>query len=168
MNISSLLRVFFKFAQSKSKTRKPFERRRRSRIRHFEMLEARHMLAAAIWHNVLQPLNVSGEPGGTIDPLDALIVINEINDPKYSNHGSLVQDVPPGQSLPYFDVTCDSSVDPLDVLSIINAINLGTHDPSWNFSASNNSIATSGHMGISSCSPVALHCSSKVTRSRHN
>ena len=163
MNISSLLRGFFKFAQSKSKPRKPFERRRRSRIRHFEMLEARHMLAAAIWHNVLQPLNVSGEPGGTIDPLDALIVINEINDPKYSNHGSLVRDVPPGQSLPYFDVTCDSSVDPLDVLSIINAINLGTHDPSWNFSASNNSIGSSGHVGISSCSPLLVEGDSLAT-----
>ena len=114
------------------------------------------MLAAAIWHNVLQPLDVSGDPDGSVDPLDVLIVINEINNPRFSTNGALIPDVPPGQSLPYFDVTCDSNVGPLDVLSIINAINLGFHDPSWNFSTSNVSSGSSGHVGISSCSPLLI------------
>ena len=163
MRLGGLLQVFVKFVQRNEKKGKRFEKRLRSRGRRFEMLEARHMLAAAIWHNVLQPLDVSGDPDGSVDPLDALIVINEINNPRFSTNGALISDVPPGQSLPYFDVTCDSNVGPLDVLSIINAINSGFHDPSWNLSTSNVSSGSSGHVGISSCSPLLIEGDSLKT-----
>ncbi len=163
MQISRLFQNFVKFFREKKKSLGNLSRRKRARFRQIEMLEARHMMVAAIWHNVLQPLNVSGEPGGSVDPLDVLTVINEINNPKYSDRGALIQDVPAGQSLPYFDVNCNSTVDPLDVLSIINAINSGVYDPSWNFEASQNTTGKKGRVTISACSPKLIEGDSLST-----
>ncbi len=163
MQIGNLLRNVARFFREKNKSNGALSRRKKARFRQIEMLEARHMMVAAIWHNVLQPLNVSGEPGGSVDPLDVLTVINEINNPKYSDRGVLIQDVPAGQSLPFFDVNCNSTVDPLDVLSIINAINSGVYDPSWNFEASQNTTGNQGRVTISACSPKLIEGDSLST-----
>ena len=113
MPISRLLQHLSE-SRRKIKSKKANElirgRNRSRRSRQIEVLEARHMLASAIWHNVLQPLNVSGEPQGNVSPIDALIVINELNIPKFSDRNVLFPDVPAGQQNPFYDVNCDSFV----------------------------------------------------------
>jgi large repetitive protein len=46
------------------------------------------VLAAAIWNNVLNPFNASGDPEGLVSPIDALVVINELNQRQYSDRDS--------------------------------------------------------------------------------
>lgn len=107
-------------------SRRPVQARKfRRRIQHFEMLEQRQMLAAAVWTNVLQPLNVSDQYDGFVTPLDALLVVNELNQRKFSNPqtSALFPELPAGQRGFFFDVTCDSFVTPLDALLVINALN---------------------------------------------
>ncbi len=140
-------------------------RRRPRRFPLFEALEARQMFAAAIWHNVLQPLNVSGETGGSVDPLDVLTIINEINSPKFSNptNGALPLELPDGTQNPYLDIDCDSRVTPLDVLNVINAINSGVYEPDWVFSGSNPTGPTHGRVVASGCSPKLVEGDSLFT-----
>ena len=57
-----------------------------TRIAYFEQLEARRVMATAIWHNAVQPLDVDGVDR-IISPLDVLQIVNEINAPKFSNAG---------------------------------------------------------------------------------
>ncbi len=73
-----------------------------------------------------------------VTPIDALLVINEINSRQISDPrtGSLPSTVPDDTTFPFLDTTCDSHVTPLDALLVINAINIGQHDPSWSFQAS--------------------------------
>lgn len=100
--------------------------RKRSRVHQFESLEARRVLAAAVWNNVGHPNNVDGDEAGIVSPIDALLVINEINARRYSDPatGQLPKqlDAIPGQ---YFDVSCDNFVTPIDALQVINVINEG-------------------------------------------
>ncbi|MFO1065374.1 MAG: hypothetical protein U0892_16025 [Pirellulales bacterium] len=58
-------------------------KRLKVRLSRFEQLEARQMFAAAIWSNVLQSLDVY--PNDIVTPLDALLIINEINNPSYAD-----------------------------------------------------------------------------------
>ncbi|MHB0954890.1 MAG: dockerin type I domain-containing protein [Pirellulaceae bacterium] len=73
------------------------------------------------WHNSLLALDVSGN--GQISSLDALRVINELNDPKViSSTGSLPR-VRPADVVNYLDVNGNGSVSPLDALLVINYLN---------------------------------------------
>jgi len=71
------------------------------------------------WQNLVSPYDVNAD--GTIEPMDALLLINEIN-----RHGA--RNLPPrfadDLQLPYFDVSGDARLDALDVLLVINFINL--------------------------------------------
>jgi len=42
------------------------------------------LLAVAIWNNVVFPLDVRGDQPASVDPLDVLTLINEINNPRFS------------------------------------------------------------------------------------
>jgi len=55
-----------------------------------------------------------------MDPLDVLVVINEIN-----RRGSRQLDPVLDAGLPFVDSTRDGWLDPLDVLVIVNQINRG-------------------------------------------
>ncbi len=68
------------------------------------------------WQNQL--LNEDVDNKGTVDPLDVLILINEIN-----RNGSRPLDGSGLASPPYYDVNGDRSLGPIDVLQIINYIN---------------------------------------------
>lgn len=73
------------------------------------------------WHNYGFPTDVDND--GTTEPLDALIIINALN-----NGGpfELEEVVPYETGLPkYYDVNGDGFVTPIDALIIINAINRG-------------------------------------------
>lgn len=70
------------------------------------------------WHNVSSELDVNHD--GLVTPLDALLVINDLNangSRPLSNSGA----TPP----PFLDVSNDGSVSPVDPLLIINQLNAG-------------------------------------------
>jgi hypothetical protein len=82
------------------------------------------------WQNFPNPLNVDNDPNDSVDPIDALVVINELNNPKYSdpNTGELPvpPPIPPGsvEGPPFFyDVDGDGFVAPNDALMVINFLN---------------------------------------------
>lgn len=75
----------------------------------------------ADWRNDALPSDVNGD--GTLSPLDALLVINELSEREFSNPntGALPSsDRPDGVS--YFDVSDDGVVAPLDALAVINSL----------------------------------------------
>ncbi|MHB8954103.1 MAG: dockerin type I domain-containing protein [Pirellulaceae bacterium] len=70
------------------------------------------------WRNLFDPLDVNGD--GSLSPLDALLVINELN--RVGSHAL----APPAAGQfppPYLDVSGDNNVTPLDALWVINALN---------------------------------------------
>ncbi len=42
-------------------------------------------MTVALWNNVAWPIDVSGDNPGIVTPIDALLVINELNNPRYSD-----------------------------------------------------------------------------------
>jgi len=72
----------------------------------------------APWTNPVNPYDVDNSGG--MDPLDVLVVINEIN-----RRGSRQLDPVLDAGLPFVDSTRDGWLDPLDVLVIVNQINRG-------------------------------------------
>lgn len=84
--------------------------------RWIERLEKRE-LCAADWQNAVNRLDVN--MSGMVEPLDALIVINYINE-----HGTGVLSAKPTDySGPLMDVNGDGSMGPLDALIVINSLN---------------------------------------------
>ena len=92
----------------------PTNRRRRLR---FESLEQRALLAADMQslHNFAMPEDC--DASGSVSPLDALVIINELNRPE----SSFVQD-----SFKMIDVDADGRLTPLDALVVINHLNRQT------------------------------------------
>jgi hypothetical protein len=71
------------------------------------------------WQNPLDALDVNND--GFITPLDALVVINELN---FNGSRPLpTPPVPPFTPPPFLDVNGDGDVSPVDVLIVINSIN---------------------------------------------
>ena len=83
-----------------------------------EKLENRSVLASDCFHNFMLPEDTDGS--GSVSPLDALAVINQINS------GSTDAANAPTSKL--VDVNGDDSLSPLDALSVINYINAQTTD----------------------------------------
>ena len=86
----------------------------RRRSLRFESLESRALLAADLLlpHNFAMPEDCNDS--GTVSPLDALIVINELNRPEA---GSAID------SAKMLDVNADGHLSPLDALVVINYLN---------------------------------------------
>ncbi len=126
----------------------------RSRVSHFEQLEARRVMAAAVWNNVLNPVNVNGDAAGLVSPLDVLLVVNELNLPLYSDPdtGGLPRQVVQPIQGQYLDVNCDGAVSPVDALQVINFLNGGGQ----------NSTHSGGKYASLSCSPQLLEQSEFV------
>lgn len=77
------------------------------------------------WQNPGQPLDIDNSGG--VEPLDALLIVNELNNPRYSNRNLLPR--PIGAStfnFPYLDADGSNGVEPLDALLIINRLNGAT------------------------------------------
>jgi len=74
------------------------------------------------WQNKIKPMDV--DDNGIIAPIDALYIINELNNPKYREPvtGKLPS-VPPNPVPFYFDVDANGFVAPLDAILIINYLN---------------------------------------------
>ncbi|MCA9191301.1 MAG: hypothetical protein KDB03_06055 [Planctomycetales bacterium] len=86
------------------------------------------MLIGSDWSNGLTALNVDNDAAGFVTPVDALLIINELNGLRISdpNTGRLPQVVEGHQPPPFLDVNCDSFVTPNDALFIINYLNGST------------------------------------------
>ena len=75
-----------------------------------------------VWQNPLDPRDVDNS--GFVVPLDVLVIINELNNPKFrDSSGRLPLPPPDGAPPPFFDVNGDAHATPLDVLIVINFIN---------------------------------------------
>ncbi len=96
------------------------------RARRVEALETR-LLLAADWQNPLDPMDVdAAESAFAVTPIDALLVINELNDPVLADPttGRLPALGPDDLAAPPFvDVDADGYVSPLDALLVINRLN---------------------------------------------
>jgi hypothetical protein len=80
------------------------------------------------WQNSPNPLNVNDDPAEVVSPVDALVIINEINNRVYSDPvtGNLPVPPPvsPGPVAPYFyDASGDGFASALDALRVINFLN---------------------------------------------
>ncbi|MCH5372624.1 MAG: dockerin type I domain-containing protein, partial [Planctomycetes bacterium] len=112
--------------------------RSRRRLVNLERLEDRVLLAADTnpWHNNLIPNDVNGDY--QVGPLDALLVINALNqggsrrlgDLLASNAGEAESPVAEGEAASnlMFDVNDDAYLSPIDALNVINSLNEG-EDP---------------------------------------
>ena len=81
------------------------------------------MIGPRDWSNPVNPLDVNAN--GSVEPLDVLIIINELNAPKFRDAAGRLLDA---ASLPlfpdfYFDTNQDGFLVPLDALVIINFLN---------------------------------------------
>ena len=81
------------------------------------------MIGPHDWSNPIHPLDVNAS--NSIEPLDALIIINELNDPQFHNAGGSLVSAPGLAVFPdfFYDANPDGFVVPLDALVIINFIN---------------------------------------------
>ncbi|MDX1929713.1 MAG: FG-GAP-like repeat-containing protein [Pirellulaceae bacterium] len=147
----------------------------KNRKSQFEQLEARQLLAAAVWTNVLQPLDVSRDTDARISPLDALLVINELNLRVYSpQFQPLPREIPDGSLQPPFvDTSCDGYVSPIDALLVINRLNArdvpaGTTSssgkPTWDFATAGGSERSQGRYVFDACSPRLIEGDSFSTQ----
>jgi uncharacterized delta-60 repeat protein len=71
------------------------------------------------WHNYNNPLNVDQDPGDNVSPIDALVVINELN--AVDSHPVPAPD-PHSAPRFYHDVNGDNFVSPIDALLVINEL----------------------------------------------
>jgi hypothetical protein len=85
-----------------------------------------HLNGPNDWHHPLDPLDVGNN--GSVEPLDVLLIINEINSPNFTTSDRHLVDASGLSIFPgfFYDVTNDSFLSPLDALVIINFINSRT------------------------------------------
>jgi len=101
-------------------TTMPLRRARGRRFRdlRFEPLEDRRLLdASAPWQNQIEPLDVNAD--GLITPIDALLIVNRINNIGPGDPPDLGDETPP----PYYDVSGNNVITALDALLVIAALN---------------------------------------------
>jgi hypothetical protein len=104
----------------KSRIKKPQSSSRpRNRRMGVESLETRSLMAGDILHNFMMPEDTDGS--GSITPLDALVVINRINQSDRAAVARVVEN-----AVRLVDVDADNSLTPLDALVVINQINSST------------------------------------------
>lgn len=105
-------------SRSKDRSQRRADRRRML----FEPLERRELLVSD-FTNPLNALDVSND--GVVSPLDALQVINDLN-----QNGSRKLTTPTGPVEFFVDTNADCNITPIDALLIINAINADSDGPS--------------------------------------
>jgi uncharacterized delta-60 repeat protein len=87
-----------------------------------QMFLAKAMVSELAWQNPTNPLNVSNDPAGGIEPLDALIVINALNYTADDGARYLGGRAVDGVSR-YLDVNGDDYLTAIDALIVINWLN---------------------------------------------
>lgn len=84
------------------------------------------IVTASPWHNELNPFDV--DQSNTVVPLDALLLINELNARNVSDRTTGLLPNPPvapntPDNLAFYDVNADGYLNPLDALLVINQLN---------------------------------------------
>lgn len=92
----------------------------------YELLEQRQLLASD-WTNPNRPADVDGN--GYVEPLDALVVLNQFSSNQFLGLGSSLPNLETQQPPPYFDVNGDDSITPLDALLVLITIARGPSAP---------------------------------------
>jgi hypothetical protein len=98
-------------------------------FQHFTQ-ELASLLIASVhphWRNPVDPLDVNND--SAVAPLDAILVINELNHPTRSQPGTGLLPSPPDLSqgvLPFLDTSGDGIIAPLDAVLVINLLNSRT------------------------------------------
>lgn len=77
-------------------------------------------MLASVWQNL--PFQLDTTDDGFTSPVDALIVINELNAPEVSDSQGRLPATKPAHR-PFFDADGDQFVAPLDALLVINLLN---------------------------------------------
>jgi hypothetical protein len=83
----------------------------------FEKFESRSVMAGDAFHNFVYPEDT--DSNGAVTPLDALVVINRLNQSSLDNAAGASAAI--GSS--FNDVNADASVTPIDALVVINLLN---------------------------------------------
>jgi hypothetical protein len=78
-------------------------------------------VAGSSWQNPVLALDVNNDGG--IHPIDALLIINELNNPVYRDPVTGELPAPPAVIPAYFDVDADGYVVPTDAILVINYLN---------------------------------------------
>lgn len=99
-------------------SRSRLSRKSLSRKMIVESLESRAMMAADAFHNFTMPEDA--DASGVVTPLDALVVINRINQSIAGNPSGVA---PSRSQSAMVDVDADQTVTPLDALVVIDALN---------------------------------------------
>ena len=127
-----------------------------------------HAVLSLVSHGMipLQRLDVSADISQSVDPLDALIIINDINSPFYTSFADKRLPSLPDSNRdphPFLDVDCDGFVSPLDVLNVVNAINFGTHTEGWKYESNSSNGLDGGFVSSASCGPKLPEGGSYIT-----
>jgi len=103
---------------------KLFKSRARSRKLVYESLELRQLMASDLvaMNNFMMPEDA--DMSGSITPLDALVVINQLN----LQSGDSLRGRTAADQAVAVDVNADGNLSPLDALAVINFINLDSED----------------------------------------
>lgn len=104
--------------RAKSRTRNADANRCRPRV---EQLESRLLLAASPWQNSFLPADVDAD--GAIAPIDALLVVNELNANGSRQLAQAAGESPASAITKFVDVNGDQFISPVDALQVINALN---------------------------------------------
>ncbi|TWU41350.1 putative deoxyribonuclease RhsB [Novipirellula aureliae] len=125
--------------------------RRKPRVCRYEVLEARRVLDAAIWHNVLRATDVDAEQG--LRASDALAIINELTDRRYSDPGTgaLITEFSEQTRPPFYDVNCDGKATAHDALVVINALSGSEFGSIYSFASSVDGETTGGSYDAVGC-----------------
>jgi hypothetical protein len=73
------------------------------------------------WQNVVNRFDVNNDT--FVVPFDVLLIVNELNSPRFSDAQRMLPVPPPPGVIPFLDVTGDNFVVPSDALNIINFLN---------------------------------------------
>ncbi len=104
--------------------RKSARRKRRIRGNSLETLETRVLLAAD-WQNPIDAMDVNAS-GDEVSPIDALLVINELNSPTVSDPATGMLPDLENDPPPFVDVDGNGMVTPIDALLVVNTLNTMT------------------------------------------
>ncbi len=105
------------------------------------------------WQNTSNPLDVNEDT--VVSPIDALLVINELNFREVSDETTGILPNAPAIVPAFFDVTGDDIVSPTDALAIINALNSPTAARTVRATTTSPIAADSGYGGINKSSIIA-------------
>ena len=82
-----------------------------------------HLTGPNDWSHPVDPFDVNNSGG--VEPIDVLLIVNELNRPRYTSGNGKLNDAVALSQFPgfFFDVTNDFFTTPLDALVIINKVN---------------------------------------------